>query len=195
MKSLIREIVLSRTFALSSDYDEAAHAIDPDNRLLWRAHRRRLDPEALRDAILMAAGQLELSPMASSVSYLGDQATAVGKNEVRRRTDFPNRSVYLPVIRNDLPELFEVFNFADPHATTGARPNITAATQGLFLLNDEMVMNAAEATARQLLTDPTTGGDESRVDQMFEQILGLRPDEAERSELLDFVRKTESRLT
>ena len=195
MKSLIREIVLSRTFALSSDYDEAAHAIDPDNRLLWRAHRRRLDPEALRDAILMAAGQLELSPMASSVSYLGDQATAVGKNEVRRRTDFPNRSVYLPVIRNDLPELFEVFNFADPHATTGARPNITAATQGLFLLNDEMVMNAAEATARQLLTDATTGDCESRVDQMFEQILGLRPDEAERSELLDFVRKTESRLT
>ncbi|MDA0812774.1 MAG: DUF1549 and DUF1553 domain-containing protein [Verrucomicrobia bacterium] len=193
MKALIREIVLSRTFALSSEYNEAAHAFDPDNRLLWRAHRRRLDPEALRDAILMAAGQLDLTPMASSVSYLGDQATAVGKNEVRRRTDFPNRSVYLPVIRNDLPELFEVFNFADPHATTGARPNTTAATQGL--LNDEMVMNAAEATAKQLLADTTTGGNELRIDRMFEQILGLRPDDAERSELLGFVWKTESRLT
>ncbi|MCB1097001.1 MAG: DUF1549 domain-containing protein [Verrucomicrobiae bacterium] len=192
IKALVREIALSRSFALSSEYDAAAHEIDPDNRLMWRAHRRRLDPEALRDAMLMAAGQLDLSPMGSSVSYLGDQATAVGKNEVRRRTDFPNRSVYLPVIRNDLPELFEVFNFANPHATTGARPNITAATQGLFLLNDDMVMNAAEATAKQLLASPETS--ESRIDHMFRQILGLNPDDAERTELLDFVAKTESRL-
>lgn len=193
VKSLVREIVLSRTFALSSDYDEAAHDLDPDNRLLWRAHRRRLDPEALRDGMLLAAGQLDLSPLDSSVSYLGDQATAVGKNEVRRRTDFPNRSVYLPVIRNDLPELFEVFNFADPHATTGARPQTTAATQGLFLLNDEMVMDAAEATAKDLLAEPLAD-EEARIDRMFQRILGLPPEEDEKAELLDFVQSTHARL-
>ncbi|MGK0189406.1 MAG: hypothetical protein ACI9R3_005223 [Verrucomicrobiales bacterium] len=192
LKSLVREIVLSRTFALSSDYNDAAHNVDPDNRLLWRAHRRRLDPEALRDAMLSAAGQLDLSPLDSSVSYLGDQATAVGKNEVRRRTDFPNRSVYLPVIRNDLPELFEVFNFANPHATTGARPQTTTATQGLFLLNDEMVMAAAEATARDLLAEPLV--EEARIDRMFHRILGLSPGEDEKAELLDFVQSTHSRL-
>ena len=57
------------------------NAIDPDNRLLWRAHRRRLEPEALRDAMLIAAGQLDLCRMDSTVSYLGDQATAVGENK------------------------------------------------------------------------------------------------------------------
>ena len=153
IKSLIRKIVLSRTFAMSSRHSEGAHAVDPENSLLWRAHRHRLAPETLRDAMLQAAGTLDLTPMDSSVWYLGDQATAVGPNKNRRRTNFPNRSVYLPVIRNDLPELFDVFDFADPHATTGIRPETMVATQGLFLLNDESVQSAAEATANRLLTE------------------------------------------
>jgi hypothetical protein len=151
VKALAREIVLSRTFALSSEHDDTSHAIDPENRFLWRAHRRRLDPESLRDAMLATADRLDLGWTESTVSYLGDQATAVGQNKNRRRTDFPCRSVYLPVIRNDLPEIFEVFDFADPHAATGARPKTTAATQGLFILNDEMVMDAAKAMAQRLI--------------------------------------------
>jgi hypothetical protein len=192
VKALVKKIVLSQTFALSSDHNEKAHAVDPDNTLLWRANRRRLDPEALRDSILLAAGQLDLSPMKSSVSYLGDQATAVGKNEVRRRTDFPNRSVYLPVIRNDLPELFEVFDFADPHATTGGRPQTTAATQGLFILNDEMIMDSADAMARRLLDE--RHDDASRINGMFALTLGTRPTSEERDEFLAFVDETQNRL-
>ena len=163
IKDLVRKVVLSRTFAISSRHDDAGHSLDTKNRLLWRAHRRRLDPEALRDAMLSAAGELDLAPMESSVWYLGDQATAVGDNKVRRRTDFPCRSVYLPVIRNDLPELFDVFDFADPHTTTGMRSQTMVATQGLFILNDDVVMAAAEATARHLVAGETTGGQEELV--------------------------------
>ena len=137
IKQLVREIVLTRTYGLSSRHDESNHDLDPENRWLWRAHRRRLDPESLRDAMLMVAAELDVRPMESSVWYLGDQATAVGANKNRRRTDFPNRSVYLPVIRNDLPEVFDVFDFADPHATTGMRPSTMVATQGLYFLNDD----------------------------------------------------------
>jgi hypothetical protein len=193
MKTLVREIVLSQTFAMSSEYNEAGHAIDPDNRLLWRANRRRLDPEALRDTMLLIAGKLELSPMESTVAYLGDQATGVGEN-VRRRTDFPCRSIYLPIIRNDLPELFDVFDFANPHSTTGARPQTMVAQQGLFLLNDVMVMDAAEATAKRLLSDHSASEDAGRVDKMFELILAVTPAEEERLELLKFVQQTESQL-
>ena len=107
---------------MSSRHDERGHSIDPDNRLLWRAHRRRVDPETFRDAMLLASGTLDVRPIDSTVDYLGDQATSVGANKVRRRTDFACRSVYLPVIRNDLPELFDVFDFANPQATTGMRP-------------------------------------------------------------------------
>ena len=193
IKALIRSIVLSRTFALSSRHHPAHHAIDPENQLLWRAHRRRLDPEYLRDGMLLAAGTLNLTPMQSSVWYLGDQATAVGANKNRRRTDFPCRSVYLPVIRNDLPELFDVFDFADPHSTTGMRSETMVATQGLFLLNDESVMRAAQATANRLLADEEAD-DLSRVDRMFELILNARATDEERDDFVQFLSATRNRL-
>ncbi len=194
VKTVVRKIVLSRTFALSSAHNPAAYGIDPDNRLLWRAHRRRLEPEALRDALLSTAGQLNLAPMDSTVWYLGDQATAVGKNEVRRRTDFPCRSVYLPVIRNDLPELFEAFDFANPHATTGARPQTTSATQGLFMLNNPMVLDAAEALARQILAEDKTGGTSSRIERMFDRILNVQPTDDQRAAFVAFVDNATKRL-
>lgn len=195
IKSLIRRIVLSRTFALSSQYDATNDTRDPDNRLLWRAHRRRLDPESLRDAMLSASGKLDLRPMDSTVWYLGDQATAVGGNPVRRRTDFPCRSVYLPVIRNDLPELFDVFDFANPHMTTGARPKTTVPTQGLFMLNDPLVMASAEATARRVVAETASLPREARIERMFQLIVSGSPTEQERRTLRDFLEATGSRLT
>ena len=144
--------------------------------------------------MLSAAGTLDLKPMASSVSYLGDQATAVSDNKVRRRTDFPCRSVYLPVIRNDLPELFASFDFADPHRTTGMRPRTIAATQSLFILNDESVMAAADAIAQRLLSGETGGGREARIDRLFELVLNSGPDAEARAEMLGFIRGLEDRL-
>jgi hypothetical protein len=229
VKDLVRQIVLSRTFALSSQSlsenrpqrggqahfaprapqnepdpdgsrigsqaDSTAEAIDPDNRLLWRAHRRRLEPEALRDAMLSAAGQLDLAPRDSTVAYLGDQATAVGDNKNRRRTDFPCRSVYLPVIRNDLPELFNVFDFANPHACTGMRPQTMVATQGLFMLNDGSVLLAAEATARRLLADKPSAGDDDLVHALYGFVFNATPRDDERAEIVAFVRRIKDRIT
>jgi hypothetical protein len=194
IKALVREIVLSRTFAMSSQFSAAGQAVDPDNHLLWRAHRRRVDAESLRDSMLAVAGLLDTAPMQSSVWYLGDQATSVGDNKVRRRTDFHCRSVYLPIIRNDLPELFEVFDFANPHAATGMRPQTTVATQGLFLLNDPMVMEAAEAVARALLAHEKTCDNATRVDLMCQRILGVCLDKEECRQLLDFVLNMEQQL-
>jgi Protein of unknown function (DUF1553) len=146
--------------------------------------------------MLSAAGILDVKPMDSTVSYLGDQATAVGDNSNRRRTDFPCRSIYLPVIRNDLPELFGVFDFADPHATTGLRSQTMVATQGLFMLNDVSVMDAAEATARRLLAMESTSGPEAeaRLDQLFGLVLTACPTDDDRLELLAFVADTQKRF-
>ncbi len=57
------------------------------------------------------------------------------------------------MIRNDLPELFDSFDFADPHATTGMRPETMVAPQGFFLLNDDSVLAAADAIARRVVTE------------------------------------------
>ena len=195
IKSLIRMIVLSRTYRRASNFDSSNHAIDPDNRTLWRSNRRRLDPESLRDAMLTAAGQLDMRPMESTVNYLGDQATAVGENKVRRRTDFPCRSVYLPVIRNDLPEIFQVFDFADPQTTTGARSKTIVPTQGLFLLNDTMVMDAAEATARRILAEVSSNDDDRKIDRMYDWILNSVPSDGERESVRRFFKQNSDRPT
>ena len=180
---------------MSSRHDDAGHSIDPENRLLWRAHRRRLEPEVLRDAMLAVAGTLDLKPMDSTVWYLKDQATGAGDNKVRRRTDFFCRSVYLPVIRNDLPELFDVFDFADPHVTTGMRPQTMVATQGLFLLNDDSVMASAEAAARRVLADRAAGGKKALVARLFELVLNLPASDEEQRELLTFIGDSQRRLS
>ena len=193
-KRLIRKIVLSRTFALSSQFEPAHTDKDPENILLWRANRRRLDPESLRDAMLAAAGTLELTPMDSTVSYLGDQATAVGSNPVRRKTDYNCRSVYLPVIRNDLPEIFDAFDFTNPHTTTGARPKTTVPTQGLFMLNDAMVMATAEITARRILSETVSQPLENRIQRMFQLIVSDVATDNEQQAMLSYLQQTESRL-
>lgn len=194
LKTLVREIAVSRTFALSSQYDSNNHAVDPDNRLWWRANRRKLDPESFRDAMLFAAGELDMTPLDSTVSYLGDQATAVGENKVRRRTDYNCRSVYLPVIRNDLPELFEVFDFANPHVATGARPSTTAPNQALFVLNDEMVMKAAEATAGRIIAELPGTDLSCRLKRMYQLIIGKEANNDLLQEMQEFLRTTRDNL-
>ena len=194
LKTQVRKIILSRTFALGSFHDSVNQNIDPENRYYWKANRRRLDPESYRDAMLAVAGRLDLSPMESTVWYLGDQATAVGANTVRRRTDFPCRSVYLPVIRNDLPELFEAFDFANPHSATGARPITTAPSQALFILNDTMVMDAAELIAQRILAEVSSRDMNSRVNFMFKTIFNSTPSDSERQSVEAFLSRTEQRL-
>ena len=66
VKGLVREIVLSRAYQLSSDYDERNFAADPENKLVWRMSKRRLDAESIRDAILAVSGQLDPEPQPSS---------------------------------------------------------------------------------------------------------------------------------
>jgi hypothetical protein len=194
-KALIRKIVLSRAYAASSQQDPDNASIDPENRFWWRALRRRLDPESLRDAMLLCAGTLDRMQAESTVSYLGDQATAVGKNLVRRRTDFEFRSVFLPVIRNDLPEIFNVFDFANPQATTGDRPSTNVPMQGLFLLNDESVIKAAEAIAGRLLQESPTASPEDLVQQLFTRVVGRGPGHQEAEAVLSYMREMEKQAT
>ncbi len=193
VKELIREILLSDAFALAATYQPAEDALDPDNRWYWRAHRRRLEPEAIRDTILFVAGELDETPQQSTVWYLGDQATAVGANKNRRRTDSTFRSVYLPMIRNDLPELFESFDFADPHRTTGARPKTLAVSQGLYLMNDSQVMTMAEKTVARVWEG--SGGERGKLQRLVQAIFqrDLRAEEA--ANFAAFLRRTRERLS
>jgi hypothetical protein len=152
VKKLIRELTSSRVYQLSGNHHEKNYQLDPENRLCWQMSRRRLGAEAIRDAILQAGGQLETSPFPGSVlQELGDvnygrsNAASFGKEVAR------HRSIYLPIIRNALPEALRVFDFAEPSLIVGRRQITTVATQALYLLNDPFVLEQTDAIARRLI--------------------------------------------
>ncbi|MCH8044512.1 MAG: DUF1553 domain-containing protein [Planctomycetes bacterium] len=169
IKRLIRTMVLSRTYRLSSAGGVGKD--DPENRLLSHANRRRMDAESLRDAMLSAAGTLKLRM--GGPSFPANLASDYGFKHNQSR-----RSVYAPVFRNSLPELFEVFDFANPSMVTGRRNVSTVATQALFLMNHPFVRTQAQFTAERLL-DETRNSEKSRIDSAYRLTLGRPPSSAE----------------
>ena len=165
VKSLVRQLVLSRTYLQSTHHNAQAMEMDPDNRLLWRANRKRLPAESLRDSLLAISGQLDLSAGGSAVQGLGYLAIANNNQSASgRKTDIQRRSIYLPIIRNELPAFLTVFDFADPDVVTGRRSVTNVPAQALFLLNDPFVQQQAEATAARLLEQlPQPEGDAEKA--------------------------------
>jgi hypothetical protein len=179
VKSLIRRIVLSRTYHLSSVDDPKARAVDPENRFLWKMSRRRLDAECIQDTILSVSGSLDLQMKGSS--FRPDLAADYGYTHDPKR-----RSVYSPVFRNALPELFEVFDFADPSMVVGRRNVSTVAPQALFLLNHPFVLEQSQQAARRLLARPGLD-DRGRIDRIYQLALGRKPTDSERRIGLSFI--------
>ena len=173
VKKLVREIVLSRTYQLASVATAAQNKSDPENRFYSHANRRRLDAEQLRDTLLMAGGRLDLAIGGATIK------PNTAADYAYKHTD-TRRSVYTPVLRNSLPELFEVFDFADPSTVTGRRNTSTVAPQALYLLNHPFVHEQSLATAQLLLSQKTLADDIQRINHAYRLSLGRLPTGAER---------------
>src|SRR5262249_45588901 len=185
VKKLIRVIMLSRVYQLAGDNDLAAAKVDPENKLLWRMHRQRVEVEVIRDAILAVSGQLDRTRGGCPVAALGERAIDNDSKGGAPTKPSTRRSVYLPVVRNDLPRIFEVFDFADPDVATGRRDTTTVATQALYLMNSPFAMEQARLTAKRLLALP--GDDAGRLAGFDRRALGRAPTAAETQTALDFL--------
>jgi hypothetical protein len=185
VKKLIREVMLSRTYRLSSGANPQAAAIDPDNRLIARMNRRRLDAEAIRDTMLAVAGKLDRTSGGPTVK----PGTKAERDYV---FDDARRSVYTPVFRNRLPELFEAFDFPDPNMVLGKRNVSTVSPQALFLMNSPFVMAQARAAAQQALAWP--GTDATRLRTAYRTALGRPPTPRERELAIQYLQATPDRL-
>jgi hypothetical protein len=185
-KQMIREIVLSRAYQMSSDHREETFREDPDNRLLWRMNRRRLDIETLRDSILAVSGQLDSAPAESVVKHLPDQATGVG-DKPHKPLESVRRSVYLPVIRNDLRPEFQVFDFADPQTVCGRRNQTTVAPQTLFLMNGRLLRDSARIMAARLSKQAACRGEREFVFAAYSEIFGRSPSAEEIKSALGYL--------
>lgn len=165
VKQLIREIVLSRTYRMSSEYKDDYFQVDPGNQFLWRANKRRLDAESLRDSILSISQQLELArPRHSDTAKAGDGFVGRNFNSAMLNENQPVRSVYLPVVRDLLPDSLQLFDFADPSLVKGKRDVTTVPSQALYLMNNPFVIAQAEALASYLIDNlKLTGSELSRA--------------------------------
>jgi hypothetical protein len=189
-KSLIREIVLSRSYALGSEWDRQRAAKDPDETAIWRMPKRRLEAEAIRDAMLAAGGLLEIEPpIGSAASGLEG---AVRENILDRFFGLTaaeyadHRSVYLPVVRGGVPEALAVFDFPEPNFVRGTRDKTNVATQALYLMNSPEITRMADAMADRVLSDKEDS--KSQVELAFRIAFGRTPSAGEYIACRDFLR-------
>ncbi len=192
VKSVVRMIVLSRTYRLSGQHLAVNAAVDEGNRLYWRANLRRLEVEAIRDSLLAAGGLLETNrPSGAPInaSIAGDLSKANPKNRRNNTTDLigqPVRSVYLPVFRSKLPGMYTVFDFAEPDQVNGQRDVTTVAPQALFMLNNPFVVDVSARAADRILAQQLPD-DTARVRYAYAYALCRYPTESEISRALTFL--------
>ena len=190
LKRLVKEMVMSRAYRMASS--APVFSEDPDNRLLSRMNRKRLDAECIRDAMLAAAGTLQ-----RDLGGPGVQATAVDSNDQKvQNLEYgytfadTRRSVYTPAFRNVRHPLFEVFDFADINQPIGQRTTSTVATQALFLMNSPKVIEQARAAADFVLKAESDTG--KRIHTAFQRSLQRPPNAKELAQVREFLDSSSS---
>ena len=176
IKKLLKEILTSRVYRLGTELNENAKAVDPDNKLVWRMPRKRLDAESIRDSLLYFSDSLDLKTGGSNIK----KGTSIEYGYV---FDTTRRSVYVPVFRNTLPEIFQTFDFADPNIQTGKRTASAVAPQALLMMNSPFVIEQARKTYKAV----RDGDGQVDLDRLFLKILGRKPSRNETHYINDFV--------
>ncbi len=174
LKKLHKRLMLSATYQLSSAHDLKAATADPDNRLLWRANGRRLEAEAVRDSLLAVGGLLDRTAGGPALTHVKNR-DYIFDHTSKDKTTYASdrRSVYLPVIRNNLYDVFQLFDAPDPAVPNGDRATTTVPTQALFFLNSELAARAADALAGRVLAGNLD--DSGRVRVLFALAYGRPP--------------------
>ena len=172
IKNLHRQIVLSNTYQQASADRPDCQSVDPENRLVWKFNRQRLDLEALRDSLLAVSARLETTVGGPSINVLAVPAV-------------PRRTVYASIDRLALPSLFRTFDFPSPDTTTPQRDNTTVAPQALFMMNHPFPLETAQllSTRREVTaaTDLPT-----KVSRLYELTLARQPTPAEQQFAAEF---------
>jgi hypothetical protein len=178
-KRLVRRLVLSSTFRQSGRVSDAGRQRDPRNRLLHHYPTRRLDAEAIRDALLAVSG--ELDPRLSGPPI---EPPRIREDPKMRLFSGPldsqgRRSLYIKVSILEPPRFLACFNLPDPKIPTGRRDVTNVPAQALALLNDPFVAAQAESWARRLVAEEPPSAPAERLRGMFVRALGREPTPAE----------------
>jgi hypothetical protein len=170
IKKLHREIMLSSVYQLSNELIQANYDKDSANRLYWRANRRRMDVEQIRDSLLAASGALD--------KKMGGPSEALTPQSTRR-------TVYGKVSRYKLDEFLQLFDFPSPNISAEQRYATNVPLQRLFFMNSDFVQQQAELVVRRTESEPTM---EARIQKVYRLVLGRAATPEEIRLGLDYLR-------
>ena len=180
IKQLVRELVLTRTFQLSAfnrmDLQSGRLTVreaDPDNRLLTRAHLRRLDAESIRDAMLQSSGSLDRNPFGGSDAF-----------------NTKRRSIYVRIIRNNLDPFLTVFDQPVPATAKGRRDETNVPSQSLTLMNSSFVATLADRLAKRIQSDAALTDQQAQIERLFQLTLNRTPTVTELDRAKAFINAT-----
>jgi mono/diheme cytochrome c family protein len=174
IKKLHRLILLSGTWQQSSDNRTEAAEKDPENRLLWRQNRKRLDFEATRDSLLVCAGQLDRK--------IGGKSVDIVNPPYSKR-----RAVYANIDRQNLPGVFRTFDFPSPDVSNPQRFVTTVPQQALFMINSPFVVEQARAMTAKPEFSKTESVSEWQIQDLYERVFARRAESSEVEFALSFV--------
>ncbi|MDB5342257.1 MAG: Planctomycete cytochrome [Schlesneria sp.] len=204
-KKLIRSLVLSRTYRLSSTNDPMALTTDPDNRLLWRSNRQRLDAEAIRDGLLAVSGELvpseggpalvlEFTENCGDLVQIGVNPPNYSHRRPRPTQEF-QRSIYLPVMRTNTTNLDRIrnhFDFVNPAQIAGQRPQTVVPTQSLFVMNNDLFRKRAKVLADRLIAEAPQA--DIRIEQLWLRVFNRPITTTEQKNVTTFLRELDAGL-
>ncbi len=179
VKKLHRLILLSSTYQQASDADPRYGSLDPENQLVHKFNRHRLDFEAMRDTLLASSGRLDLS--------VGGLPVDLSTQPFTRR-----RTVYGFIDRLNLPNLFRTFDFANPDISSPQRFATTVPQQALFMMNSPFVLEQA----RELVRRPEVercANDTERLQALYRVLFQRQPEADELQEAFTFLKRQQTR--
>jgi cytochrome c553 len=196
-KKTIREIVLSHVYHLASAGTPSSLELDPDNKLLARANRRRMEVETIRDTILQVAGNLDPGRGGPSLPLTEQNMHTIAPFFLEDDTVIEDsiknrRTVYQPVMRNSQMapiDILNLFDFKDPDQVVGTRIPTVVPTQTLYLLNAPFVKDEAALLAKKLLSDQTLD-DQARVSALMMEALNRPATPRDVAQAAEFIAKT-----
>ncbi len=170
----------SAAYQMSSQHNEQAYAVDPDNKLWWRFNRRRLYAEEVRDSLLFTGGSIDWGMKGQLMTY--DPRQYVSQNN-HPYFYGSSRTVYLPVIRSGTFDVLQAFDFGDPAVIQGQRSSTVSAAQALFMMNHDLVAKASERLAKRAAKALDFA---ESANQIYAAILHRKPSAAETRRAVDF---------
>ena len=193
IKAMHRLVMLSSTYQMNTAFDQESARVDPENALLWRMNRRRLEAEAVRDAIMAVGEGLDLKMGGSMLTFKDREYVTSVRNRDSTDYDVNRRAVYLPVIRSSLYDVFQAFDFGDPSVSNGNRQSTVVSPQALFMMNSSVVLEQSSKMAASLLGQAHLD-DAGRIRKAYEIALGRLPTAPETDRALRFIARIGTKL-